>query len=219
MLEVDERQLAEVERALLGEVLAAGSASIGAATRRLEKDLEAQTRAAARGRAWRAWKSEVYPRGGRPAYDPVGEVFANGGRRSIGMLVYWSLPGTNRAKNGRYLAVPLKAALGTFEGRHVTPEQWERSFGAKLRPLFRPGKTPLLVADGEAMAGGRFVPANKAAAKRRGGQSFGTRGTVAVFALIEEQAQANRVSIGTAKRAAERYLADTFRRRLARIGS
>ena len=66
---------------------------------------------------------------------PVGEVFANGGRRTKGMLNYWSLPGTNRAVGNKYLTVPLKAALGTSLGRNISPRQWEGRYKAKLRPL------------------------------------------------------------------------------------
>lgn len=206
----------EVERELLTAILTAGSQAVGAATRRLERDLEAQTRAATRGNAWRAWKSEVFPRGGRPAYDPVGQVRANGGRRSKGMLAFWSLPGVNRAKGNPYLAVPLRAALGTSLGRHISPQQWEARFRTKLRPLFRAGKTPLLVADGAAGAGG-FIPARSAAAKKRGGQSFRHEGTVAVFALVDEQQHANKVSIGSAVARAGESMVTDFVRRITRL--
>ncbi|MEO1221578.1 MAG: hypothetical protein AAFY42_09565, partial [Pseudomonadota bacterium] len=138
----------EVSEELLTEILRAGTASVRIGTRSLEKDFEKQTRAATRGNAWRAWKSAVYPKGDRPSYNPTGRVFANGGKRSKGMLAYWSIRGTNRAIGNPYLAVPLRAALGTSLGKKISPRQWEARFGVKLRPLFRPGETPLLVADG-----------------------------------------------------------------------
>ena len=71
----------EVSHELRGEIYRAATRSVQRATRQLEQDLEAQTRAAAKGNAWRAWKSAVYPRGDTPAKDPAGEVFGNGGRR------------------------------------------------------------------------------------------------------------------------------------------
>lgn len=215
--EIDGRALSEMTEDMLTEVLTAASKSVGSATRKLEKDLEAQTRAAAPGKAWRAWKSAVYPRGGKPAYAPVGEVFANGGKRSKGMLAYWSLAGTNRAKGNKYLAVPLDAAKGSFSGRDISPRQFQARFGVKLRPLFRSGKVPLLVADGALTAGG-FVPAKKAAAKKRGGQKFRKSGTIAVFALIEEQPHANRVSIGSAVRRARDDMIGSFARAVAPLG-
>lgn len=199
-----------------GMLFRAGTRAVQRATRALEQDLEAQTRAAAKGNAWRAWKSEVYPKGNRPAKDPVGMVFGNGGKRTQGLIEYWSLPGTNRAVGNKYLAVPLKAALGTSLGRKISPRQWEGRFKAKLRPLFRPGKTPLLVADG-AIGPGGFNPAKLAGERRRGGQKVGQIGTVAVFALIEQQPHANRVSIGSAVARAERLMAQEFAQGLERL--
>jgi len=207
----------EVSRELLTEILKAGTASIRVSTRALEQDLEGQTRAATRGNAWRAWKSEVYPKGNRPAYDPVGRVFGNGGKRTQGLIEYWSLPGTNRAKGNKYLAVPLKAALGTSLGKNISPRQWESRFGAKLRPLFRSGKTPLLVADG-AFGPMGFTPPKKAAAQRRGGQKVSKVQTVAVFALIDEQPHANRVSLSSAKLRAERRVGSECGSRIAKLG-
>ncbi len=206
--------LAEVSYELRGKIYLAATRSVRAATRALEQDLEAQMRGAAKGNAWRAWKSAVYPRGDTPAKDPVGEVFANGGRRTKGMLNYWSLPGTNRAVGNKYLTVPLKAALGTSLGRNISPRQWEGRYKAKLRPLFRPGKTPLLVADG-AFGPGGFTAPRLAAERRRGGQRLTKTQTVAVFALIEEQPHANRVSIGSAVARAQSRMASEYAKRLA----
>lgn len=213
MLEVDRAALAELERELVTRTLQSGTSAVHDATRRLEKDFEEITRAAVPGRAWRAWKSNVYPRGGGPSYNPVGEVFGNGGSRTKGMLNYWTTPGVNKAKGGQYLAVPLRAALGTPLGRNITPRQWEIRFGAKLRPLFRAGKTPLLVADGALGAGG-FIKADRAAAKIRGGQNVRRMRTVAVFALISEQPHANTISLGPSVRRAEDYMIASFGRRL-----
>lgn len=204
----------EVSYELRGKIYGLATRSVQRATRQLEQDLEAQTRAAVKGNAWRAWKSAVYPRGNTPAKDPAGEVFANGGRRSKGMLAYWSLPGTNRAIGNRYLAVPLKAALGTSLGRDISPRQWEGRFRTKLRPLFRPGKVPLLVADG-AFGPGGFNPAKLARERRAGGQALGKTGTVAVFALIEQQPHANRVSIGAATDRANRRMVEEFAKGVA----
>jgi len=206
----------EVSHALRGEIYRAATRSVQRATRQLEQDLEAQTRAAAKGNAWRAWKSAVYPRGDTPAKDPAGEVFGNGGRRTQGLIEYWSLPGTNRAVGNKYLAVPLKAALGTSLGRNISPRQWEGRFRAKLRPLFRPGKTPLLVADG-AIGPGGFNPAKVAGERRAGGQRVGQTGTIAVFALIEQQPHANRVSIGSAVNRAGSRMIDEFAKRVAAL--
>lgn len=206
----------EVSYELRGAIYLAGTKAVQKATRALEQDLEAQTRGAAKGNAWRAWKSAVYPKGNTPAKDPAGEVFANGGRRTQGLVQYWSLPGTNRAVGNRYLAVPLKAALGTSLGRNISPRQWEGRFRTKLRPLFRPGKVPLLVADG-AIGPGGFNPAKLAGERRAGGQRVGQTGTIAVFALIEEQPHANRVSIGSATARANQRLIEEYAKGIAAL--
>lgn len=212
-VEVSQAELKELEREILTRTLRAGTGAVHRATRRLEKELEQLTRTAVPGRAWRAWKSEVYPRGGGPAYDPVGQVFANGGSRSVGMLNYWTAPGVNRAKGSTYLAIPLPAALGTTLGRHINPQQWEIRFGTKLRPLFRPGKAPLLVADG-ALGTGGFIKADRAAAKIRGGQNVKRMRTVAVFTLLDAQPHANKVAIEPPIRRAREYMTESFRRSL-----
>lgn len=215
-LQVEIDNAIEVGGELLTATLKAGTASVRVATRALEQDLEAQTRAAVKGNAWRAWKSEVYPKGDRPAYDPVGEVFGNGGKRTQGLIEFWSLPGTNRAIGNKYLAVPLDAAKGSGLGKNITPRQWEGRFGTKLRPLFRPGKTPLLVADG-ALGPGGFTAPIRAAEMRRGGQKLGKTQTIAVFALIEEQPHANRVSLSAARARAERVMGTEFASRIIRL--
>lgn len=211
----------EVSRELRGEIYLAGVRAVQRATRALEQDLEAQMRGAGTGdRAWRAWASKTYPRGDQPAKDPAGWVYGNGGpggRRTQGMLSYWSLPGTNRAVGNRYLAVPLKAALGTNLGRHISPREWEGRFGTKLRPLFRPGKVPLLVADG-AFGPGGFTRPQLAAERRRGGQRLTKTQTIAVFALIDEQPHANRVSIGSAVARAQSRMASELAKGLAALG-
>lgn len=218
-LEVDQRELdAETER-FLTEILKAGTGAVHSATRRLEKDLEHLTRIALPGdRAWRAWASKVFPKGGGPAYEPAGEVYGKGGQRTQGLLSFWTTPGTVRAKRGTYLAVPLRAALGTYAGKRITPRQWEGINGTKLRPWFRPGKTPLLVADGYADGRGNFIRADRGKAKRRGGQNVGKRRTVPVFALIDEVKHANRVAVEPAVMRANDYLVESYDRRLARIG-
>jgi hypothetical protein len=131
------------------------------------------------------------------------------------MLNYWTKPGINRAKSGTYLAIPLRAALGTSLGRQISPAQWELRFGTKLRPLFRPGKAPLLVADG-AIGPGGFIKADRADAKIRGGQAVRRLRTVAIFTLLDAQPHANRVAVEPAVRRARDYMVESFGRALRR---
>lgn len=217
-LEVDQAQIDAIAEALVSEVLLLQTLSIHSATRRLEQGFERITRAAVKGRASRAWASKTYPNRAVGAYEPVGEVFGKGGARTQGMLYHWTMPGTNRARHGEYLAVPLQAALGTSRGRHIGPREWEGRFGVKLRPLFRPGETPLLVADG-AFGPGGFVRADRAGAKRRGGQAISKVQTIPVFALIPFQANADTVALEPEMAKAQGYLLDAAERAFARLGN
>ena len=116
-----------------------------------------------------------------------------------------------RAKSGKYLAVPLNAAKGSYLGNKITPAEWERIFGAKLRPLFRPGKTPLLVADGNADRGG-FTRVSRDRGKK------GKVHAVPVFALLSDVPHANRVALEPAIGRAREYLSVSLSRRLGEIG-
>ncbi|VWX56720.1 DUF6441 family protein [Sphingorhabdus sp. 109] len=214
-IEIDERQLTEVEREVVSFVLKSGVRAVKATTRGLEREFEALTRAKVKGKAWRAWKSTAFPKADIGAYDPVGTVFINGGNRSRGMVLYFTTPGINRAKRGEYLAVPLGAAVNTAKGRDISPRQWEGRNGVKLRPLFRPGETPLLVADGAVTSTGAFqaMDPGRLRAKQRGGQNL-KRATVPIFALLTDQDHANSVSLYPAIVRGRADLVTNFRRRI-----
>ena len=218
-IDVDEAQLTEVEREIVSFVLKSGVRAVKATTRGLEREFEALTRAKVKGKAWRAWKSTAFPKADIGAYDPVGTVFINGGKRSRGMVLYFTTPGVNRAKRGKYLAVPLDAAVNTSRGRNITPRQWEGMNGVKLRPLFKPGKTPLLVADGAVTSTGAFMPISpsRLRAKQRGGQNL-KRATVPIFALLTDQDHANSVSLYPAIVRARADLVTNFRKRIGARG-
>lgn len=207
----------EVSRELRGQMYSAGTRAVRIATRQAEKDLEAQTRGAVRGNAWRAWKSEVYPDGDRPAKDPVGRIFGNGKRRTQGMLTYWSQPGSNRAIGGGWLAIPLPEAGTTGRGRHLTPAEWERRTGLKLTISYPSGSRgwALLVADGtyalRRNAGNKKLTARRAAQGRE-------RVRRAIFMLIPEQEFANRVSVEAAVSRAMNRMADELAKGLAKLG-
>mgnify|MGYP001613992460 FL=1 len=107
------------------------------------------------------------------------------------------------------------ARRGFRGGGTSSVKSFELATGMRLEPLFRSGKTPLLVAHGYRTGGGGFAQfsAGDAAAKRRGGQRV-ERVTIPMFALIETQPFANRVSIGTATRAAQTQFPRDFSRAL-----
>jgi len=81
------------------------------------------------------------------------------GRKSVNAaaLVWSKAPQILRAhdagavikpRSGRFLSIPTPAAGQGRFGARLTPEEWERRRGLKLRLVKRPGKPGLLVADG-----------------------------------------------------------------------
>lgn len=222
--EVDQRSLRTVQGQVLRAIHQAEYEALKVVTRAFEKDIEGQTRGASRGNAWRAWKSAVYPHRDAPEMDAQGRVFANGGARSKGLLVYWSLAGVNRPKTGRYLAVPMNDAAQMLRARRGVRgarsgvgdvQKFQLWTGLKLSPLFRPGKTPLLIAKGYRTAGGAFMQKSDdaAAAMRRGGQRLEPV-AIPMFALIDTQPHANRVGLAAAKMRAMDKFGPVFSRRL-----
>ena len=150
-------------------------------TRQAEQALESATEGAGLGRLGRAWTSRVYPRSGL-AREPAGLIFPKGGRRTEGAMRSFSRGARIRGLDGGAVAIPLPAAGGRGRGRNLTPEEWERKTGITLRPVYRRGKAPLLVADGRInVRSGRFRKSLQRDA-RRIGPGYGA--VVPIFVLV-----------------------------------
>lgn len=196
---------------LVRQCLSAGTAAVSAVTKRLERRLEEETRAKIPGRLWRAWASRSYPKSG-PARNPAGEVFVNGSARSRGAMRFWTQPGAIRGKSGQYLAIPLPAAGSRGRDRMLTPGEWERATGVRLRFVYRPGRPSLLVADGTANGGtGVFRPITRARTKADERRGF-IRGqqSVPIFVLLPLVKHRNSVAVAPLVQQAERELAAEF---------
>ena len=145
-------------------------------------------------------------------------VFGNGGRRTKGMLEYWSQPGVNRSAAGFWRAIPTKAAGASTRDRNLTPGEWERRTGLRLRMLppksGARGRYALLVADGT-------LAKNKSGALRKLTDRREAQGrkevTVPIFILIPEQVHANRVSNGSAVERASRRMAEELAKGLVAL--
>lgn len=212
--------LAEADR-ITRAALGAAKDGLADATKGLERDLEELTRAAVPGRLWRAWKSEIFPRGRAVARDPVGTVFVNGGSRSLGAITFWTQPGRIKGKDGGWLAIPLPAAGSKGRGRNLTPGEWERRTGKRLRFVYRGGKrSALLVADmGTTNARtGAYRPITRARTKADMQRGF-LRGeqSVPIFVLVPQVAFGNRVAVGPAIARAQTRLTSEIGSRLAAV--
>lgn len=177
---VDEGQIDRAADKLVRGYLTAGTTAVGNATRNLERKLEAATQAAVPGKLWRAWQSSSFPRTG-PARNPAGTIWLKGGARTRGALQFWTQPGEIRGKAGQFLAVPLPAAGSRGRGRNLTPGEWERRTGIRLRFVYRRGRPSLLVADSAVLSGkARTARANTARRIASGRASA----TVPIFVLM-----------------------------------
>lgn len=212
-LEVDRQRMDGVAEEIIGRALLAGTRTIRDATRRLEKDFEGLFRGAVPGQAWRVWASKVYPRGDKGSYNPVGEVFANGGARSQGLVSYYTQAGTNRAKDGFWLAYPLPAAGSRGRSRAITPGEWERAHGVRLQFVYK------------GMAGFAMLVAVGVFAKNNSGTFRApTAGrlkdrhpsSIPIFLLIPYQRHANSVALEPAVMRAHQYVVESYGRRLKR---
>lgn len=210
---MDSAKLTRDADRLIRRYLSAGTETIAAVTKGLERALEDVTRGVAPGSLWRAWGSETFPRTG-PARNPVGSVFVNGGPRTRGAMTFWTQPGAIRGRDGFFLAIPLPAAGPRGRKRMLTPGEWERAHGQRLRFVYRPGRPALLVAD-DAVLKGRGQVADRNTFERR----LSGRGsmTIPIFVLLPVVKFRNAISIPPIVAAAERRIPDEFTRRAGAV--
>lgn len=105
-----------------------------------------------------------------------------------------------RSENGFWLAIPLPAA-GTLPGNaRMTPLQFERRTGQRLRFVYRPGRPALLVVDDARMSSSGRAVANRRRVRRDGIRS-GSQ-TIPVFVLVPQVRLRKRLDVERLARAA-----------------
>lgn len=177
-------------------VYRAGTAMIRESTRALEKRIENAIQGAVSGKLWRAIASQVYPKGGI-AREPSGSIFVNGGERSRGAIRFFTQPGRIQNDDDFYLAIPLPAAGTRGREGMLTPGEWERRTGVRLRFVFRRGRASLLVADSAVLSAKgifRRVASIRTKADQRRGFARGAT-TIPIFVLLPFVPFANSVSL------------------------
>lgn len=83
-----------------------------------------------------------------------------------------------RSKDGFWLAIPTPAAGKSTKGGRITPSEWERRTGLRLRFIFRRRGPSLLIAEGRINTKGRAV-----ASKAKSGKGLTT---VPIFLLVPQ---------------------------------
>jgi len=143
--------------ALMQAEIAAGEKAVSAAMRaagtELKSDWRAQITGAGLGRRLaNSIRSQTFPKTGGSlnaaalVRSKAPEIIAT---HDTGPLI--------RSKNGFWLAIPLPAAGKSTRGGRITPGEWERRTGLRLRFIYRRRAPSLLVAEGRLNTKGRAV--------------------------------------------------------------
>ena len=167
----------DIVKAMRAEVLAgekAVTAAMRAAGSNLKSDWRAQiTRARLGQRLANTIRSKTFPAAGE-SLEAAALVWSNApqiiGAHDTGPLI--------RSKDGFWLAIPTRAAGNGTRGKALTPGEWERRRGLRLRFVYRRGGPSLLVADGRLNSRGLGVASRS---KTGRGQS-----TVPIFLLVPQ---------------------------------
>ena len=176
----------DIVTAMRAEILAgekAVTAAMRAAGVNLKSDWRAQiTRARLGQRLANTIRSKTYPAAGE-SLEAAALIWSNApqiiGAHDTGPLI--------RSKDGFWLAIPTPAAGKGTRGKALTPGEWERRRGLRLRFVYRRGGPSLLVADGRLNSRGLGVASRS---KTGRGQS-----TVPIFLLVPQVKLAKRLSL------------------------
>jgi hypothetical protein len=138
----------------------------------------------------RTIRAVQYPKG-KPSLNAAALVWSQApvviGAHDTGPLI--------RSRNGFWLAIPTPAAGKSTRGGRITPGEWERRRGLRLRFIYRPSGPSLLVAEGRLNSRGLAV----------GSRSKTGRGatTVPIFLLVPQVKLRKRLDLERDTKAAQ----------------
>ena len=167
----------DIARIMEAETLA-GEKAVTAAMREASTGLKTAWRGQITGaglgaRLARTIRSEQFPKG-RASLNAAALVWSKApvivGAHDTGPLI--------RSKDGFWLAIPAAAAGKSLRGGRITPGEWERRTGLRLRFVYRRRGPSLLVAEGRLNTKGRAV-----ASRSKTGRGLTT---VPVFLLVPQ---------------------------------
>jgi len=142
---------------IMAEEVKAGEKAATAAVRQAGDGLKAAWRAQIVGaglgtRLAKTIRSQTYPKSGQSLNAAV-VIWSKApvivGAHDTGPLI--------RSRNGFWLAIPTPAAGRSLRGGRLTPGEWERRNGLRLRFVYRRSGPSLLVAEGRLNTRGRAV--------------------------------------------------------------
>lgn len=185
---------AELQKGRVAVTTAVRSASAA-----LKAELRSQVVSSGLGaRLSKTWQDRVYPEK-RPSLNAAGLVYSKAPK----LIGVFDRGATIKAKNGFWLAIPLPAAGKYGDGRQrITPGDFERRTGLKLRFVYRRGRPALLVAEGA-----RVNSKGRAVARRYKDRTSGfdytplkNRVVIPVFILVPQVTLRKRLDIAGAAR-------------------
>jgi hypothetical protein len=143
--------------ALMREEIATGERAVSTAIREASTRLKSAWRGQITGaglgtRLARSIRSAQYPKG-KPSLNAAALVWSKApvilGAHNTGPLI--------RSENGFWLAIPTPAAGKSARSGRISPGEWERRTGLRLRFIYRHQGPSLLVAEGRLNTKGRAV--------------------------------------------------------------
>ena len=164
--------------AMMQAEIAAGEKAVTTAMREAGADLKSAWRGQITGaglgtRLDNSIRLATYPKGGE-SLNAAAMVWSNApvivGAHDTGPLI--------RSKDGFWLAIPTPAAGKSTRGGRITPGEWERRTGLRLRFVYRGRGPSLLVAEGRLNTKGRAV-----ASRSKTGRGLTT---VPIFLLLPQ---------------------------------
>jgi len=105
-----------------------------------------------------------------------------------------------RSKEGFWLAIPLPAAGRRARNSRPTPAEWERQSGLRLRFVFRPGRSGLLVTEGGVSVRTGRVRGRKRLRLKSGAYAKNVQ-SIAIFVLVPQVKLPKRLDLMPAARA------------------
>jgi hypothetical protein len=173
--------------ALMAAEIAAGERAVTAAIREAGTGLKLAWRGQITGaglgtRLARSIRSEQFPKA-RPSLNAAAVVWSKApvivGAHDTGPLI--------RSKSGFWLAIPTPAAGKSLRGGRISPGEWERRTGLRLRFVYRRTGPSLLVAEGRLNTKGRAV-----ASRSKTGRG---KVTTPIFLLVPQVKLAKRLDL------------------------
>lgn len=174
--------------AMMREEVLAGERAVSAAMREAGANLKSAWRTQITGaglglRLANSIRAANFPNSGE-SLNAATLVWSNApvivGAHDIGPLI--------RSRNGFWLAIPTPAAGKSIRGSKITPAEWERRSGLRLRFVYRRRGPSLLVAEGRLNTKGRAV-----ASRSKNGRGVVT---APIFLLVPQVKLPKRLDLG-----------------------